>query len=246
MRGKVILKPLGQGKEKIIIPNALREGVGDIEVRCVSPYKTLFQTLELCKAEEIPLAPHRLAGELLVNENGSRNDEVCDAIIAEYNISSFWCNIFAQNPPDTPIEKKIERKYPNGEIRRILTKEDIIGEMNKIQVSKDGLIPGKHFGYRMTNGVLEFSFKRGDLNIHELPVKNGRYLNGEYPTNLLTGLPDPNGKGPKRKVWFWEDTTAISAIVRWLDSIFYEKIDLNVYQDPRGVLEIKRAKIIEV
>ncbi|MCC7552240.1 hypothetical protein KO317_01070 [Candidatus Micrarchaeota archaeon] len=236
MNRKVILELPNQQK---IIPNAV---IGElrIRVRKVSPNKKLFEALTVLEENNLPLPRFDLLDKLIVNEDGSRNDKVCNALQSEYGISDLWTGpIFAHEKPNTKIESIIYREYPNGAKRRIITLEDIRGEANLIQAyPKDKLlIPGKHFTYKMKNGVLEFEFDQQDLIAHELPVEDGKYPDGYWPTNKLTGLPDPNGKGPQRKAYFWNYDSAISAVFRWLGDN-YDGVSLYSYYSPRGVLEI--------
>ncbi len=233
----LILEPTQKPK---VIPNGVREELGEIRVRCRSPNAGLFEAYKLLRDVEMPFPSNVLTDKMIVKEDNSRNAEVCNAIQAEYNISDLWCNIFTHERPNTKIGEVIEREYPNGEKRRIITLEDIRGAENIVQIFKDGLMPGKDFEMSMKNGVLEITFdpkNKNLINFHELPVKDGQYPDDYYPTNELTGLPDPNGKGPIRYAWFWNTNSAVSAVSRWLD-YDCDYVDLGYYYDPRGVLEI--------
>ncbi len=234
--GTVLLEPIQKPKE---IPEGVAEEL-DIRVRQVSPPKKLFEALQVLEENNLPLPRFDLADKLIVKEDGSRNHEVCNALQKQYSISNLWTGpIFAHEAPNTKIKSTIYREYPNGEKRRIITLKDIKGEANLIQAyPKDKLlIPGKDFTYKMTNGVLEFEFDQQDLIAHELPVKDGQYPDDYYPTNELTGLPDPNGKGPIRRAWVWNTNSAVSAVDRWLGGSYFD-VGLNDYGGPRGVLEI--------
>jgi len=223
-----------------IITEGVRNELGKIRVRCLSPNEKLFEAYKLFKAAKIPFSSNVLVDKMIVNEDGSRNNEVCNALQAEYGISDLWCNIFAHEAPNTKIGEVIEREYLNGETRRIITSEDLRDAENIVFALKDLLIPGKDFEMKMKNGVLEIMFdpKNNDLiNFHELPVEAGKYVNRMCSTNLLTGIPDPNGKGPKRYGYFWSENSAVSAVYRCLDNFY--GVNLGLYY-PRGVLEIKQ------
>ncbi len=229
--GDVILR-----KEPKIFTDKI-EG-SSIGVRCLSQDESVFSTLQLLEERNLPLPRLDLADKLLVGKDGSKNIEVCSAIYKTYKIVDFWCGPFlAYNPPNTKIGEVIERIYPDGKKRRIITPEDIRGEANLILSSRDGLIPGKDFSYKMKNGVLELEFDPKDFITHKLPVDNTMYIPGLHPTNEVTGLPDPNGKGPKREVRFWRGNSAVSLVVRGINSHDYLNLNESEYYFTKAVLE---------
>ncbi len=226
-----------------VIKNAIN-GQINIRVRQVSSNVNLFKALQVLEENKLPLLHYNVLYNLFINTDGSKNKCMFNAIQSEYQISDLWCGpIFAHEAPNTPLGEVIESEYPNGEKRRILTLKEIRGQANLIQTyPKDRiLIPGEDFTYKMKNGVLEFEFNPKDLIAHELPLEQGEYVgatNNKYPTNLLTGLPDPNGRGPKRRAWLCGRNSAIGALNFWLDKDDGVGLYLGKEYSDRGILDI--------